>query len=157
MSLFVRDAGVDDLDALGAVFFRAVREGAAPRYSEAERTAWAPEAPSGAGWAKRLEGLELLLAEEGDTPLGFMGMSPDGYLDMAFVTPEARAKGVSDAIYAVLECRARAKRLTELSTHASLMAKSFFERNGWNVTQAEAVERGAETLCRYKMTKALAG
>ncbi|RFP88000.1 GNAT family N-acetyltransferase [Rhodobacteraceae bacterium 63075] len=155
MCLSVRDASADDLDALGALFFRSVREGAAPCYSEAERAAWAPEMPSGADWARRLEGLELLMAEQDDTPLGFMAVSPEGYLDMAFVTPEARAKGVSDAIYAVLECRARSKRLHELSTHASLMAKSFFERQGWNVGQAEDVARGAETLRRYRMTKAL--
>ncbi|SRR6056297_1184244 len=155
MCLVVRDARADDLDALGEVFYRAIREGAAPRYSAAERAAWAPERPSGPDWAERLKGLELLMAEQDDTALGFMAVSPEGYLDMAFVAPEARATGVSDAIYAVLECRARAKRLCGLTTHASLMAKSFFERNGWTAGRAEDVARGSATLRRYKMTKAL--
>ena len=154
MDFWIRDAGAADAGALAAGFYRSIHE-AAVRYSAAERSAWAPMQPEAEAYAKRLEGMQVVLAESAGEALGFMGMTDAGYLDLAFVLPQAQGQGVSTALYAVLESRARAQRLSALTTHASLMARGFFERQDWQVDHAEAVERGAETLRRFAMSKQL--
>ncbi len=153
MSLLVRDAGPADAEALGELFFLSVREGAAPRYSETERVAWMPEPPSGPEWESGLAEQDVVLVEKGGAFLGFMSLDARGYLDLAFVQPDARGTGVADALYAVLENRALAAGMPALTTHASLMARSFFARHGWEVQQAETVSRGCEELRRFKMRK----
>ncbi len=155
MSLLVRDAGPSDAEALGELFFLSVREGAGPHYTEAERAAWMPEPPSGAAWAERLAKLDVVLAEGQGQIHGFMALAPDGYLDLAFAHPDARGTGVADALYAVLQSRALAAGMPALTTHASLLAQSFFTRHGWEVEQAEDVARGDETLRRFAMRKML--
>ena len=155
MSLLVRDAGPADAEALGELFLLSVREGAAPRYTASERAAWMPAQPTGAAWADRLAKLDVVLAEEQEKKLGFMSLGADGYVDLAFVHPDARGTGVADALYAVLHSRALAANIPRLTTHASLMARSFFARHGWEVEKAETVSRGQEKLKRFEMQKYL--
>ena len=56
MKLAVRSFVPGDAEALGEVFHRAVREGAAHRYSADQRAAWSPEPPratlGGRGWQR---------------------------------------------------------------------------------------------------------
>lgn len=156
--MIVRDAAAADMARLGEVFFRAVRIGAAGAYCEAQRTAWAGAQPDGDAWAKRLEGLMTLVADAGEGPLGFMSVREgDGYLDLAFVLPEQRGQGVAAAIYAILENRMRAVRVARLHTHASHMAKPFFERQGWVTLRAHQARMGDQTLDNWIMEKTLDG
>lgn len=154
--MWVRDATPADAGALAAIYYRAVQIGAAEVYSEKQRDAWAGQQPTPERWAERLNGLLTLVADTGTAPIGFMSLRlEDGYLDLAFVDPDHRRTGVSRDIYAVLENRARAAGLTHLSTHASHMAKRFFQREGWQVVNAALVKRGDVTLENWVMEKAL--
>ena len=151
----VRSYRDGDADALGEVFHRAVREGASGLYDAEQVAAWSPEAPTGVGWAARLAGAETVVATEGDVTVGFMSMDGDGYLDLAFVVPEAMGRGVADALYAVLEGRARASGRLRLSTEASLLAEPFLVRHGWRVVARQEVERQGVTLKNARMEKRL--
>ena len=64
-----------------------------------------------------------------------------GWLDFAYVAPEAMGQGVAETLYAVLEGRARAAGLTRLETEASLLAERFFARRGWRIEKRQEVER----------------
>ena len=152
----LRDATVDDTDALAGVFFRAVREGALGPYSDAECTAWAPMRPTAEYWAKRISGLDVVVAERGSTVLGFMSWNTgDGDLDQAFVLPEVRGQGVANAIYAVIENRARSRKVARLHTYASHLAKPFFLRQGWAVLGENQVDLSGVHLTNWRMEKAL--
>lgn len=153
--MWVRDALPEDAGALADIFYRAVHDGAAPRYAPAQRAAWAPERGSAQAWAERVAGLETLVAEH-DSVVGFMAMTPGGHVDLAFVDPDWRGRGVADRLYAVLEGRARAAGLPRLTTHASLMARGFFERHDWQVTAPQTITRNGVDLPRFEMAKSLA-
>lgn len=157
MKLAVRSFVPDDAEALGEVFYRAVREGAAHRYSAAQVEAWSPKPPSGDAWRARLAEAETVVADSADGPVGFMTLDAKGYLDLAFVVPEAMGAGVSDAIYAVLEGRARSLGIAVLTTQASLLAEPFFARQGWAVTRRQDIEIGGVVLKNAWMEKTLAG
>lgn len=154
--MLYRRAQATDAGALADVFYRAVREGAREAYSEYQCAAWAPERPSDDAWRARLEGLDTVLAEGDGRVMGFMSLNPeDGDLDLAFVIPEARGQGISDALYVMLENRARTVGLPLLHTHASPMARSFFGRHGWQTDRANTVERRGVQLSNWIMHKSL--
>ena len=151
----VRSFQQADAGPLGVVFHRAVREGASHRYDPAQVAAWAPEVPSGPGWEARLSEADTVVAVEGDDRLGFMNVDDNGYLDLAFVLPERIGQGVSDLLYAVLECRARARGIERLTTQASLLAEPFFARHGWRIVRRQEVEMGGVVLKNAWMEKPL--
>lgn len=154
--IWVRDLQAGDIPALADIFYAAVREGTAPAYTQAERQAWAAERPSDTSWAKRLDGLLTVVAEQAGEVVGFMSArAADGYLDLAFVAPQVRRTGVAPQLYAVLENRLRAQGPTRLHTRASHMAKPFFERAGWRVVAPNSVRRGGQILHNWQMEKTM--
>lgn len=152
----LRNATADDVVALADVFFRAVREGALGPYSETECAAWAPIRPTPEYWGKRLDPLDTIVAERDGIIEGFMAWNTDdGDLDLAFVLPEMRGKGVANAIYAIVENRARSLGVTRLHAHASHLAKPFFLRQGWDVLHENQVDLSGVKLANWVMEKSL--
>ncbi|WP_300033474.1 GNAT family N-acetyltransferase [uncultured Roseobacter sp.] len=144
-----------DAPALAQVFFRAVREGDSP-YTEAERQAWMPHPPDPDRWAARLGALDCVLFRDGNEAVGFMTTEPGGYIDLAFILPAHRGRGVFRALYSEIEARARRAGEARLWTHASLMAQPAFQAVGFHVIQHETVERAGQHLRRAEMEKGLA-
>ena len=154
--LIIRPCRVTDAPGLAALFHRAVREGTAAQYTEAQRAAWSPAPPNGEDWRRRLIEADTILAERDDRLLGFMTLDlGTGWLDFAYVAPEAMGQGVAETLYAVLEGRARAAGLTRLETEASLLAERFFARRGWRVEKRQEVERNGVRLPNAVMAKTL--
>ena len=152
----IRDADPDDAGPLADIFFRAVREGAAPAYDLAQRHAWAPVRPDAVTWARRLEGLHTLVADEGGAAQGFIAVRPgDSYVDLLFVLPHLRGQGVAAALYAEVERRMRADGCDRLHTQASHLAKAFFIKHGWDVLRRNTVTRGGVVLTNWIMEKHL--
>ena len=154
--LVIRSYRSSDAKMLGMVFHRAVHEVACKRYSTIECTAWSPEPPVSHAWATRLGQADTLVAETQNVLVGFMSLVVNrAYLDFAFVAPEVAGKGVASALYAVLEGRARARGLTQLTTEASLLAEPFFKRQGWRLVERQEVERRGVLLKNAVMQKDL--
>jgi putative acetyltransferase len=152
----LRPAKPADHDALGRIMFRAIHDGDSP-YSQAQRRAWLPQPNSGAEWLASLSAHSVILAERGADIVGFMSMDGTGYINLAYILPDARGQGLFAAFLHALEARARADGLSELSTHASLMAQPAFARHGFEVVQNETIRRNGETLHRAEMQKTLSG
>lgn len=144
-----------DAEGLAGIFFDAVRIGARGHYSDAERAAWAPDQKPGTNWPGRLANADTVVAEQGGQLLGFMSMQSGGYLDLAFVRPEAFGQGIGFALYAMLEGRARARGVANLTTEASLVAEPFFLRQGWQVIRRQNVDIRGVLLKNALMEKRL--
>lgn len=128
----IRRGGAADLPVLADIFWRGVHDGAAPKYTPAQRHAWLPDRPHGDGWTARLAGQAIFVATQDGTHTGFMTLKPDGYLDFAYVLPDARGTGTADALLAVLMNHAAVTGTLDLKTRASDMARPVFARNGWH-------------------------
>jgi putative acetyltransferase len=151
----VRAYRPDDATRLYAIFIESIRVGAANHYTHAQRLAWAPEPDMRAGWPDQLAALETWVAQVDDDIAGFMGATPQGYIDLAFVRPRWMGRGVAQALYDCIFERARGRGLTRLTTHASLLAQPFFARQGWQVDTPETVDRNGEALKRFAMSLTL--
>ncbi len=145
-------AGDDDL--LADIMFDAVRNGES-RYTERQRAAWVPERRSGPEWAARLRGQEIIVAEQGGRAVGFVSLAAGGYVDFAYIRPEARHSGLFRQLLERIAERAIAKGETRLWTHASLTAEPAFERLGFTVRRRERVVIGGQGLDRFEMEKRL--
>ncbi|AZQ67334.1 GNAT family N-acetyltransferase [Silicimonas algicola] len=152
MDVVVRSGRAEDVPALPEVFHAAVQ--AAEAYSEAERAAWSPAVPTVEAWTRRLDGLDVVVAEVGGEVAGFMCLKDD-LLDLAYVHPTFARQGVGHALYAVVEGRARSVGVTRLRTEASLVAEPFFLRHGWRVVRRQEVVRNGVALRNAVMEKVL--
>ena len=145
-----------DFDALGEVFHAAIREGAG-LYTEAQRAAWSPAPRAGEAWAAHLGAQAVWLAETDGRRLGFLTLTKDGYVDLAYILAEAQRQGLFRRLYDALESEARRRGIVRLWTDASLHAKGPFEAVGFAAAYAVTVERAGEQLRRFQMKKILHG
>ncbi|MBF9035596.1 GNAT family N-acetyltransferase [Rhodobacterales bacterium HKCCE2091] len=154
--LTIRPYAAGDAPVLGQVYHRAVHEGAAGHYDADQRRAWSPAPPDDAEWEAKLERVDCVVAERDGAAVGFMSMDMGaGHLELAFVLPAERRRGTADALYAVLEGRARAAGLSGLTVDASALAERFFARRGWSVASRELAERHGVLIPRARMEKRL--
>ncbi|MCI4644538.1 MAG: GNAT family N-acetyltransferase [Hyphomonadaceae bacterium] len=150
----VRQAVPDDFEALGQVMFEAVRGGPSA-YSETQREAWTPEPNKGAEWTARMAPQFILLGEDGADVMGFMSLTDEGYLDCAFIRPNARGSGLFRELFEGIETQARAKGLTRIWAHVSLTAQPAAEALGMSKVEDEDVELRGEVFRRAVMEKRL--
>lgn len=107
------------------------------------------------GWSARHAANIAYVAEIDGKVTGFMTLTANGYLDMAFVLPEAMGTGVANSLYAAIEARASATGLSLLTTDASHLAQPFFAKHGWKTLAAQSVSKGGQTLENFRMEKPL--
>lgn len=92
-ALTIRKARRDEFDELGRVLFDAVRTGESP-YTAEQRAAWAPEPRGGSEWHARLAAQQVFVAEAAGTLVGFMSLAGEGHVDLAFLLPAWRGRGL---------------------------------------------------------------
>lgn len=141
----------EDAAATAQVIFDSIRVGARDHYDDAQRRAWIPEVPETDEWLARLKPHYVLIAERDRIVIGFMTLTADGLIDLAFVAPDAIGQGVAKALYDALLVEARSRGQTRLRVAASLLARPFFERQGWSVSEEETVIRSGVALRRFRM------
>lgn len=81
---------------------------------------------------------------------GFGDMDFTGYLDRLYVHREYQGQGIATLLCGELESWAGKKQIT---VHASITAKTFFERRGYQVVREQQVERSGVFLTNYVMIK----
>ena len=141
-----------DYAELGAVMYDAVRNGPSA-YTQAQRRAWVPIPRDGPDWNARLAGQDILVSESGGRITGFISMTPQGYIDFAYVRPAMQGTGLFRKLYTGIENYAQERGITHLATHASLMAQPAFAAVGFKVVQFEEVQIRDKAFKRAKMEK----
>lgn len=82
--------------------------------------------------------------------VGFGDIDDTGYLDRLYVHKDFQHKGVATVICDQLESMA-----TNVTVHASITAKPFFEHRGYRTLQSQEVERRGVKMTNYLMQKAI--
>ena len=154
--MIIRDYVPADVDALIDLFRQAVRRVAIRDYSEAQVKAWAPDMAEREKWVERRASRPTWVAEIDGKVAGFTDLEPDGHVDMMYVHPDFKGRGVANALMAKVEEAAAEQKLGRLYTEASITAKPFFEKKGFRVIAPQTVHVRGQDLVNYRMEKFLA-
>jgi putative acetyltransferase len=145
-----------DLQGVIEIYTASIRSLAAPYYSPEQIAAWAPVSPDVVRWQERLSRLHTIVAESEDVLAGFASYTHDGYLDFLFTHPTFARRGVATRLYQRVESALREVGSPRVFTHASLAARPFFDRHGFQLDAEEYVECRGAYLRRFAMHKQLA-
>ena len=143
-----------DAPIMTKIFFDAVHHGTQNYYTHEQRRAWGSDALIPERWRHRVNSMIGFMAEANGLPIGFITIDPEGFIDLAFVSPSALRKGVGWQLYKVVEEKALNLGALVLSTEASMAARPFFERQGWSVIEEQTVVKHVGVpLTNFKMQK----
>jgi putative acetyltransferase len=134
--------------------FDAVRNGPS-KYTQAQRAAWVPERRRGVEWESRLAAKDIAVGRDGGRIIGFMSIEGGGYIDFAFIRPDAQGSGLFRRLFELVEARARAANEARLWVHASLMAQPAFAAVGFSVVEHQNVQIGDQIFQRAMMERPL--
>ena len=137
-----------DLDEVVKLFYNTVHIVNAADYTPKQLDAWAPKDTDKSKWAVSLSRNSAFVAVE-DGIIGFGDITADGYLDRLYVRADSIGKGVGKALCRRLESAVGG----DITTHASITARPFFEKMGYFVVKKQQVERGGVLLTNFIMKK----
>ena len=145
-----RDA---DLAAIAELFTASVHSLAVGHYDAVQRAAWAPQPPDLEHWRGRLRSLQTCVAEEDGMLAGFIAYEQNGHIDLLFTAPDYARCGVASLLYGHVEAALLRLGVDALFTEASLVARPFFERQGFRIVEEQNVEVREAWFRRYAMRK----
>lgn len=119
-------------------------------YTRAQLDAWAGAQINMEKWHASLAQHDARVALTDGRITGFADMDAGGYLDRLYVHRDHQGQGIATALCDALETASDA---AVFSTHASITARTFFERRGYTVQKAQQVERHGVLLTNFVMTK----
>ena len=125
-------------------------------YSKEQIAAWAPEILDREKWLHSLSNNITYVAEISGNIVGFGDANKDGYLDRLYTHKDFQGKGIATAILKKLEEELKKLGITEVFTEASITAKPFFERHGYDLVRSqEKKHRSGIIFLNYVMKKKL--
>lgn len=139
-----------DCPLLAQLFYDTVHTVNRRDYTPAQLDAWATGTVDLTAWDVSFSAHHALVAEEDGVITGFADMASDGYLDRLYVHKDYQGRGIATALCDALETACNAPRFT---THASLTARPFFEKRGYQVVKEQQVERRNVRLTNFVMEK----
>lgn len=154
MSILLSDYQPGEAAALVRLFYGSVHGVCLGDYTQEQVNVWADGTADPLLWEQTFLRRQTLVARFGGEIVGFADREGD-YLDRLYVHKDHQRKGVARALCAALEQGAKAEGVTRMTVHASITARGFFEKRGWQVVKEQLVERKGVLLTNFVMEKVL--
>ena len=152
MQPVIRRYDAADLDAVIGVFLRSVREVASRDYDAEQIAAWAQADRD--VWSRRRLERPTWVALLDDVIAGFIDLEGSGHIEMLFVDPASQRRGVASVLLDTVNAACK-QRLELLDTDASITARPFFEKHGFQVVRPQDVALRGQRLTNFRMEKRL--
>jgi putative acetyltransferase len=153
----IRDYWAGDATEIVQLFYETVRSVNRVDYSDEQVEAWAPEVPDREEWHARMASRRTIVAEQEGEVVGFVELEDDGHLDMLYLRKDAVGRGIARLLYEAVEREVRGRGLGRIFTEASITARPFFERQGFDVVREQTVSRRGVSMTNFAMEKDLRG
>ena len=147
--MLIREYCQNDSTEVAALFYNTVHIVCAGDYSKSQLDAWAPETPDNKKLSSSLLEHYSLVAVKDGVIVGFGDMDSTGYLDRLYVHKDYQRMGVGTLLCDKLEAYANGN----ITVHASITARPFFENRGYKLQHAQQVKRLGVLLTNYVMVK----
>ncbi|MDA8044775.1 MAG: GNAT family N-acetyltransferase [Actinomycetota bacterium] len=149
----VRRALPGDAEAVTGLIERAIRISTAGAYPADAVEAWATGRTAEAVRAM-IEVTDGFVATLGEAVVGWANLDGDE-VDQLYVDPDAGGQGVARRLYETIEALARANRLDQLTSVASLRAEPAFHHFGFREVDTDQVAFNGRTFTVVRMAKHL--
>ena len=153
--MLIRDYASLDAQATLDVFRRAILVTASRDYSPEQIAVWAPADMNVTVWAAKRAAATTIVATMDARVVGFTDVDEQGYIDMLFVDPQVARCGVATALMTGAVDRARHCGIRQLTSHVSVTARPFFEKNGFVIVEERHPVRAGVALTNFLMRRSL--
>ena len=140
---------LSDCKELAELFYNTVHTINTKDYTEEQLNVWATGQVNLEKWNHSFQEHYSIVAIENDVIIGFGDIDETCYLDRLYVHADCQGKGIATAICDQLEQFVEGN----ITTHASITARPFFEKRGYKVLKEQQVERNGIFLTNYVMVK----
>ena len=147
--MIIRKYQASDCKELADLFYNTVHIVNAKDYTKEQLNVWATKQVDLEKWNKSLQEHFSVVALDNETIIGFGDIDKTGYLDRLFVHANYQKKGIATALCNQLEQAV----LGDITTHAPITAKPFFEKRGYKLVKEQQIERQGIFLTNYVMIK----
>src|SRR5262249_31229689 len=155
--MLLRRFELRDAEQIAQLFHDTIRIVNLGDYTQEQVEAWAPADLHFRDWAAFCSSRCTLVAEEDDLVIGYCQLEANGHIDHFYVHHQHQRRGVGSSIYAALEAEARRLGLSRLFTEASITARPFFGRLGYQTVREQTVTSRGQAFTNYVMEKRLLG
>lgn len=145
----IRKYQPSDCKELTELFYNTVHTVNAKDYTKEQLDVWATGQVDLEKWNQSLQEHYSVVAVDDEIIVGFGDIDKTGYLDSLFVHKDYQGEGIATAICNQLEQAVQ----VDITTHASITAKPFFEKRGFQVVKEQQVERQGIFLTNFCMEK----
>ena len=145
----------EDCKEIVELFYNTVHSVNAKDYNKAQLDAWAPKDINISKWDKSLLEHYSIVIEDNSIIIGFGDLDINGYFDRLYVHKDYQGAYVATRIVNEIEKYAQENRIKIITTHSSITAKPFFEKQGYKVVKEQVVERKGQILKNFIMEKTL--
>lgn len=145
----IRNYKPSDCKEMAELFYHTIHTVNAKDYTEEQLNVWATGQVDLEKWNQSFLEHYSIVAVDGDRITGLGDIDETGYLDRLYVHADHQNQCVATAICDALEQTAPGN----ITTHASITARPFFEKRGYKVIKEQQVERQGIFLTNFVMEK----
>ena len=147
--MIIRNYQPSDCKELAELFYNTVHNVNANDYTKEQLDVWATGNVNLEKWNESLQEHFSVVVVEDEIIVGFGDIDKTGYLDRLFVHTDYQKKGIATLICNRLEQEIQG----DITTHASITARPFFEKRGYTIVKEQQVERQGIFPTNYIMIK----
>lgn len=153
----IRTFKTGDARPLANLFYSTIHHVNKPDYNLEQLNAWAPplETWDMKKWESSFSNKTVFIVDDNGKYAGFGELEENGHIDRFYINKDYVGLGVGTLIYEQIEAKAYSLKLSRLFVEASLTAKPFFEKMGFNLINEQTVLRNGIELKNFVMEKKL--
>ncbi len=148
--MILRPFHPSDIGEILQLFYDTVHTVNASDYTAEQLDAWAGGDTDGALWSREFSERKTAVCTDGITIAGFGDIDASGYLDRLYVHKDYQGLGVATMICDYLE-----DGFHTITTHASITARPFFKKRGYDTIRRQEVIRRGVVLVNFLMEKTI--
>ena len=149
----IRCATPDNALAIATLYHHTVKKINSRDYAPTQIEAWADATPDEENWRARQISRTTFVDDHNGAIRGFAELENNGHIGAIYVHADHQGKGIASALLDEVEKEAVAHGVTCLSTEASITARPFFAKRGFETFAAQDVEHRGQIFRNFRMRK----
>ncbi len=151
----LRSVQIGDVDRIRRLFSDTILAVCTADYDGDQLAAWASACNDRFRWIEMLSDQLSLVATFNGMLVGFASLAHGHHIDLLYVHKSYLRNGIATQLYLTLEETASHLAQPTITTHASITARPFFERQGFRVMDEQIVSIAGVQMKNLRMQKNL--